>query len=396
MPSAECFFKKNDTFDIRYKHFRLFNMKHITALLSIALGAVLFFSCNNKSAQNEQTECQGFKLGTGVNVSHWLSQSDRRGEERANQITKADFDSIASMGFEHVRLPIDEVQFYDENLNRDEEAFALLKNAIDWTLENNMNIIVDLHITRAHYFLTADANTLFTETSAQDHMVAIWKDLQKFLKSYPTDRLAYELLNEAVAPTHEALNQLEGRLIAAIREEEPNRYIIVGSNWAQSVETMEFLQVPENDKHLVISFHYYNPLFVTHYGAPWTIYKDCKENVTYPGNLLTDTSFFAGKDEKTVQEYRTQSGVWDKEKMFSQIKKAVDRGKELGLQVYCGEFGAYPNFVNKESRLNWYKDMAAIFKENNIANAHWCYKGDFPIVDDNLTPNEIPAILLGK
>ena len=100
-------------------------------------------------------------MGTGVNVSHWLSQSERRGEERANQISKKDFDKIAEMGFDHVRLPIDEEQFYDENLNRYEDAFVLLKNAIDWTLENNMNIVIDLHITRAHYFLTESENTLF-------------------------------------------------------------------------------------------------------------------------------------------------------------------------------------------------------------------------------------------
>ena len=194
------FSKKINTFEIKsIIKTKIYSMKKVKLLLAGILGVLLVSCGNNKTTQKEQAECQGFKLGTGVNVSHWLSQSDRRGEERAKQITKADFDSIASMGFEHVRLPIDEVQFYDENLNRDDEAFALLKNAIDWTLENNMNIIVDLHITRAHYFLTENENTLFTKTEAQDQMVAIWKDLQKFLKSYPTDRVAYELLNEAVA-----------------------------------------------------------------------------------------------------------------------------------------------------------------------------------------------------
>lgn len=372
-------------------------MKKLHVFLPCILGLFLI-SCGSKTTKTEeQSNEPTFKLGTGVNVSHWLSQSDKRGEARAKQITKEDFDSIAAMGFEHVRLPIDEVQFYDKDLNRDEEAFALLKNAIEWTLENNMNIIVDLHITRSHYFLTADENTLFTETSAQDHMVAIWKDLQKFLKSYPNDRLAYELLNEAVAPTHDALNKLEARLIAAIREEEPNRFIVVGSNWAQSVETMQYLQVPENDKHLIISFHFYNPLFITHFGAPWTIYADTTVAVSYPGNILADTTFFAGKDEKTREEMRSQSGVWNKEKMYEKIKAAIDRGKELGLQVYCGEFGAYPYFINTESRLNWYKDMVAIFKENNIANAHWCYKGDFPVVDiKTKQANELPAILLQK
>lgn len=368
-------------------------MKKLSFILMAFCGVSLLGASSYSSQKDETIE---FKLGTGVNVSHWLSQSESRGEERANQISKKDFDKIAEMGFDHVRLPIDEEQFYDENLNRYEDAFVLLKNAIDWTLENNMNIVIDLHITRAHYFLTESENTLFTEPAAQQHMIDMWKDLQSFLKNYPNDRLAYELLNEAIAPTHEALNELEARLIAAIREQEPERFIVVGCNWQQTVAAMPYLKVPENDKHLIISFHYYNPLFITHYGAPWTAMKDFTGKVSYPGDIVADTSFFENLDPKILHQFRSEVGNWDKAYLLQQIQPSIDKGKELGLQVYCGEFGAYPYFIDKEPRLNWYKDICAIFRENNIANAHWCYKGDFPIVDEDLTPNEVAPILLGK
>jgi endoglucanase len=207
-------------------------MKTRTLFLSLGI-ALLTASCGGGSTTSQpandaaadttaKTACANFKLGTGVNVSHWLSQSDNRGEERANQITKKDFDSIAAMGFDHVRLPIDEVQMYDENMNRHEEAFALMKNAIDWTLENNMNIIIDLHIIRSfHFNARPGENTLFQKPGEKEKLIAIWKDLQSFLKDYPNDRLAYELLNEAIAPSHEELNELEARLIASIRETEP-------------------------------------------------------------------------------------------------------------------------------------------------------------------------------
>ncbi len=368
-------------------------MKKISFILIAVCGASLL---GGSSCVSQKDETPEFKLGTGVNVSHWLSQSEKRGEERANQITKKDFDKIAELGFDHVRLPIDEEQLYDENLNRYEDAFVLLKNAVDWTLENNMNIVVDLHITRAHYFLTKSENTLFTEPAAQQHMIDMWKDLQSFLKDYPNDRLAYELLNEAIAPTHEALNELEARLIATIREQEPERFIVVGCNWQQTVATMPYLKVPENDKHLIISFHYYNPLFITHYGTPWTPLKDFQGKVSYPGDILADTSFFENLDPKVLHQFRSEVGYWDKAYLLQQIQPSIDKGKELGLQVYCGEFGAYPYFIDKETRMNWYKDICSIFRENNIANAHWCYKGDFPIVDDDLTPNEVAPVLLGK
>lgn len=368
----------------------------ITSILTASTTALVMSSCGGGAT----TTCDNFKLGNGVNVSHWLSQSEARGEARAKQITKADFDSIAAMGFDHVRLPIDEVQLYDENLNRYEDAFALLKNAIEWTLEDNMNIVIDLHVIRSFHFNNENAggNTLFEKPGEKERLIAIWKDLQKFLKDYPNDRLAYELLNEAIAPTHEDLNELETRLIDTIRKTEPNRFIVVGSNWQQSPETIQYLKLPKNDKHLIVAFHYYNPLLITHYRAPWTVIKDYTGPVNYPGQLIPDTSFFKNlpNDNLDAQNLRQLNGVWTKETMYNQIKPAIDKAKEFGVQAYCGEFGVYPNYIDTATRLQWYNDLCEIFRENNISNAHWCYKGDFPIVNADGSRNELPAILVKK
>ena len=382
-------------------------MKTRTLFLSLGI-ALLTASCgggsttsqpaNNAAADTTaKTACANFKLGTGVNVSHWLSQSDNRGEERANQITKKDFDSIAAMGFDHVRLPIDEVQMYDENMNRHEEAFALMKNAIDWTLENNMNIIIDLHIIRSfHFNARPGENTLFQKPGEKEKLIAIWKDLQSFLKDYPNDRLAYELLNEAIAPSHEELNELEARLIASIRETEPERTIIVGSNWQQSVETIQYLKVPENDKNLILSFHYYNPILVTHYRAHWTVQKKYDGKIQYPGLAIEDTSFYASLPADTLAYFRRCNQNYDINVMEQEILPAIKKGEEYGLQVYCGEFGVFPEYIDKETRMKWYRDITTIFKKHNINNAHWCYKGDFPVVNTDGSPNDLPAILLEK
>jgi len=40
-----------------------------------------------------------FTIRTGVNVSHWLSQSDKRGEELKNYITRAGFDTIKLISY---------------------------------------------------------------------------------------------------------------------------------------------------------------------------------------------------------------------------------------------------------------------------------------------------------
>ena len=55
-----------------------------------------------------------FKIHRGTNIAHWLSQSERRGEARDTFFTQKDIAFIDSMGFDHIRLPIDEEQMWKE------------------------------------------------------------------------------------------------------------------------------------------------------------------------------------------------------------------------------------------------------------------------------------------
>lgn len=376
-----------------------------TRIISIASLALALLSCNKPAEQkvqepSEEPKCQyaTLKLRNGVNVSHWLSQSGDRGEVRANKITKADFDSIAAMGFDFVRLAVDEEQLYDEEMNRDSSTFALMHNAINWALGDSMNIVIDLHIVRSHHFNNENGhpNTLFQDPKEQEKIVNIWKDLQKDLIQYPNDRLAYELMNEPVAPSCEDWNQLVEKMVKGIRETEKERTIIFGSNRWQIPSTFDSLRVPENDPYIVLSFHYYSPSLVTHLQAPWTDYSFYKGKVNYPGVMVTDNAALDSLTPEQKEKIASMNGEFNKEIMYQDMKKAIDKANSLNLHLYCGEFGAYPFYVDKEVRLRWYRDICSIFKEHNIANCHWCYKGDFPIVNEDGSANELPAIIIGK
>ena len=72
---------------------------------------VLIASWTILSCTSEQNDSPSeFVIGKGTNLAHWLSQSEQRGEERQLFIQEKDFEYIAGLGFEHVRLPIDEEQ----------------------------------------------------------------------------------------------------------------------------------------------------------------------------------------------------------------------------------------------------------------------------------------------
>jgi len=91
-------------------------------------------------------------LGKGTNLAHWLSQTKRNGEDRRPFITQKDIAYIAELGFDHVRLPIDEHQMWDDDGNRDEIAFEIMNDAIRWSLKHEMMVLIDLHILRSHHF----------------------------------------------------------------------------------------------------------------------------------------------------------------------------------------------------------------------------------------------------
>jgi endoglucanase len=325
----------------------------------------------------------GFQVRTGVNLALWLSQSEKRGPEREQFIMESDVENIASMGFDHVRLPVDEVQLWDEHETRHEEAFRLLHNAIKWSLDRNLRIIVDLHIIRSHYF-NAASNPLWTDPAEQEKLVRLWQQLSGELFGYPNDYVAYELLNEAVADEDEEWNLLIAKLVRSLREKEPERTIVIGSNRWQGTETFPALEVPPNDENIILSFHHYRPFGLTHYKAPWTQMSGYNGPVHYPGEVISKED----QDKLSPDFLNNISwaiGYWNKQRMFEDINVAITAARELGLPLYCGEFSVYYT-APREDAIRWYRDVTGIFRENNIAFCHWEYKDGFPVVDEDLKP----------
>ena len=355
--------------------------KLLMRVAAVATAVLMFTACSEKKAD----VVNNFKIQRGTNVSHWLSQSEERGEARAMHIQEDDFARLDSLGFDFVRLPIDEVQFWDEQGNKLPEAWDLMINAINWAEKHHLRTIVDLHIIRSHYFNAVnegngDANTLFTSEKSQQDLINMWYQLSDVLKGYSNDSVAYEFMNEPVAEDHEQWNQLIAKVHTALREREPQRTLVIGSNMWQGYETMKYLKVPENDKNIILSFHYYNPMILTHYGAWWTPIGKYTGKVNYPGILVSKEDYEAAPDslKKELDPYLTQE--WNIDKIRADFKDAIDVAKKYNLQLFCGEWGVYEP-VDRELAYQWTKDMLTVFRENNIAWTTWCYDADFGFWD---------------
>ena len=83
-------------------------MKYIPKTLVILFTLLQVFSCDQsyRYSQKKQTvpvqntEVVPFPIKRGINISHWLSQNDRMGQERESFFTERDVAFIASLGYE--------------------------------------------------------------------------------------------------------------------------------------------------------------------------------------------------------------------------------------------------------------------------------------------------------
>ncbi len=332
-----------------------------------------------------------FAIQRGTNISHWLSQSKKRGADRRAFFTPSDVQWLADHGLDHVRIPIDEEQMWDEAGCPEPEAFDLLQSALDRCAAAGLRAIVDLHILRSHYFLDSSPK-LYTDPAEAQRFANLWRSLSDQLRSRPTDLVAYELLNEAVAPDARDWNRVLKVAFDAVRKAEPERTIVLGSNMFCTPDTFDQLAIPQDD-HLILTFHFYFPLLVTHYTAPWVPFGAYTGPVQYPGQPIPSEAM-ASFPEAFTSHIPFLNKPYDIDAMHAELSKPLAVREKTGHPLYCGEFGCYIQ-VPQPLRVAWYRDIIQVLRDHDIAWANWSYKEDFGIRLPDGPDQEVIDILFG-
>jgi len=329
-------------------------------------------------------------LRRGVNLSHWLSQSDRRGALRAAWMTESDFARVAGLGFDHVRLPLDEEHLWTAEGRREPQAWELLEQGLEHAAAHGLRVLCDLHILRSHHFNQADVPSLYREPEELERFRGLWTDLASFLARRPPDAVALEILNEAVARRGEDWNRVVASTFAAMRAAAPGHTIVTGSNWYCMCRTFDELEVPA-DPNQMLTFHFYNPMCLTHHQAAWTEIGAWTGPVSYPG-LPWPGGVPAGTPAALAERMARDNIPSGPETMEQEIQAPLRKSRQTGLPLYCGEFGVHEK-APPELRLAWLRDAVATFEAHGIGWALWDWKGVFGVVDRNLRPTGIHEAL---
>lgn len=290
------------------------------------------------------------RLGRGVNLGNAL-EAPQEGEWGVT-LREDYFQLIADRGFDSVRIPIR----WSSHASKIEPYVVepSFFERIDWVVENSLSRNLIPVINFHHY------EEIFS--NPQDHeerFIALWKQVAEHYQDYPQE-LIFEILNEP----HDKLdalywNRLLVKALNTIRQSNPDRTVIIGPPEWNAVHQLRSLELPKEDRNIIVTFHYYEPYHFTHQGAEWAEGSDAWMGLTWDGT----------------------------ERQENEIISAMDGAKAWAERnnrpLYLGEFGAYNN-ADIDSRVRWTAFVAKSASERGISWAYWEFCAGFGIYEPDL------------
>lgn len=285
-------------------------------------------------------------------------------------LTRWDIQNIRSFGMDHIRIPFDQcvVEEYDKPYSYREDMLKLLDRMIRWSLDEGLDVVLNLHHAIGCYCDFAEASSLLEDEELQKRMIALWEMLED---RYHDLDIVFEILNEVTTTDAEKWNTLAARCVQALRAKNPVRRIILGSAQWNSPDRLKDLATFE-DENIAYTFHFYGPFAFTHQRTTVNpIQYTYNREIPYPGDnsYYKDYERFAGGDPAVFDAYP----IVGREYIEDALASAVQWKKEHPDKVlWFGEFGTIRH-ANLQWRENWMRDVIRVAVENDIPFCNWNY-----------------------
>lgn len=284
------------------------------------------------------------RMGAGVNV---LGYDDYWKAGAQGNYREKHFRGIREAGFGTVRVVLFTFPHLDAEGRLDPQWLEKLDQVIAWGRRHDLQMILDVHDFTA---CATDAETCTAK------LRGVWGQLAPRYADQPAS-LMFELLNEPHGQLDAAAwNALLPQLLEVVRQSNPERNVVVGPASWNSFRYLDQLQLPEDDRHLIVTFHYYDPFDFTHQGASWV------------GPEISGLSGISFGSEAQIAQVGSD---------FDQVKAwsiAHDR------PIFLGEFGAYDHAAMADRTL-WTSTVARAAEERGFGWAYWQFSSDFIAYD---------------
>lgn len=291
------------------------------------------------------------------------------------------FQLIKEKGFDSVRVPI---RFSNKTTQDSpytvEDTFM---KRVDWVVEQSLkqglNVIIDLH----HF------DEMLADPSAnKERFLSIWQQIASRYSSQP-ENVYYEILNEPNGLiTAHLWNEYLLEAVELIREYDPHRTLIIGGVDWNGIDGLYKLNLPEEDRNIIATFHYYGPMLFTHQGAEWMTAEYGTTGLVWPGP--PETAVEPNEAAKQIDwvrnffnDYNTKTSSDNpasKEAIIRDLERAVKWGETNDRPLFLGEFGAYRT-ADLASRVAWTKTVRLEAERLGISWAYWEFGAGYGIYD---------------
>jgi len=185
--------------------------------------------------------------------------------------------------------------------------------------------------------------------------LAFWAQAAPHFRDAPPSVL-FEILNEPnTRLTPPLWNEYLAGALALIRQSNPDRAVVVGPANYNSASHLDELSLPDGDRHLIVTVHYYQPMEFTHQGASWT-------KTRYP----VGTRWEGTAAERAVVA-----------RDFARVQAWAEQHRR---PIFLGEFGAYDK-ADMASRARYTDCVARTAESLGWSWAYWQFDGDFIAYD---------------
>lgn len=318
--------------------------RHIAGKKSLELAALAALTAAALGAQAPVDPLdQIVKMGRGVNIIGydplWDDFAKARFKERH-------FQRIHDGGFQTVRVNLQAFGHMDA-ANRLDPAWL---KTLDWVVKNalaaNLIVILDEH----DYEISGK-----DPAASRTKLLAFWEQIAPRYQDAPAGVL-FEILNEPNSQlTAPMWNGLLKEALAIIRKTNPTRNVVIGPAFWNGIHFLDKLELPPDDRHIVVTVHYYLPMQFTHQGASWSPMTAKLSGVTWGTNT---------EKQRVVEDF---GGV----AKWSQAEKRP---------ILLGEFGAYDK-GDVDSRARYTAHLARTAESFGFAWTYWQFDSNFIVYD---------------
>lgn len=251
---------------------------------------------------------------------------------------------LKAAGFSSVRI------VFEANLSGNDvtsESLVTLRTIIDECLSAGLIPVLDYHYTQWDTY-TTEKGAIF---------VVDWAAIASVFDDYAYDELVFELSNEPNTVSAAIWNTLASDLVTAIRGQDADRIIMLSPLVYGHIEGLSTFVLPDDDK-LILSIHYYNPI--------WMVYQGC----TWVGDM--NGLPYVGTHWQNIQPM-----IDNLEEEFKPVFNF--QAANNNIPVCIGEWGTVI-YADSLSRIKYYTLLARWFEQKGFSHQVWEYNDWFGIM----------------